>query len=276
MHHPLLHPVFLVCISNRRGNRFFIENALRSTTTENGCTMKQTSIACLHRAPVFGLALGLALAVPLASKGQVPPSAAEVASYGGLHAAAHRGDLAQLIELLAAKAHVDARDSYGRTPLHVATFARQREAIRLLAKAGANLALLEGDRYDAVTIAAVADDEETLRVLLALGASAKLITSRYDGTALIAAAHLGHDGVVRQLIAAGAPLDHVNNLHWTALIEAIVLGNGGRRHVETVRALVAAGASTRLADRNGQTPLMLARKRGYAGMVRILEKAGAR
>ena len=46
----------------------------------------------------------------------------------------------------------------------------------------------------------------------------------YDGTAPIAAAHLGHDGVVRQLIAAGAPLDHVNNLHWTALIESIVAG----------------------------------------------------
>jgi hypothetical protein len=92
----------------------------------------------------------------------------------------------------------------------------------------ADLGLLENDRYDAVTIAAVADDEETLRVLLQLGASAKLTTSRYDGTALIAAAHLGHDGVVRQLIAAGAPLDHVNNLHWTAVIEAVVLGDGGR------------------------------------------------
>jgi uncharacterized protein len=97
-----------------------------------------------------------------------------------------------------------------------------------LLKAGADTAALESDRYDAVTIAAVADDEETLRMLLALGASAKLTTSRYDGTALIAAAHLGHDGVVRQLIAAGAPLDHVNNLHWTALIEAVVLGDGGR------------------------------------------------
>jgi hypothetical protein len=43
------------------------------------------------------------------------------------------------------------------------------------------------DRYDAVTIAAVADDEATLRVLLAGGASARLTTSRYDGTALIAA-----------------------------------------------------------------------------------------
>jgi hypothetical protein len=102
-------------------------------------------------------------------------------------------------------------------------------------QAGADLGLLENDRYDAVTIAAVADDEETLRLLLQLGASAKLTTSRYDGTALIAAAHLGHDGVVRQLIAAGAPLDHVNNLHWTALIESIVLGDGGPRHQATLQ-----------------------------------------
>jgi ankyrin repeat protein len=230
----------------------------------------------LRHALVFVVLLALVLAAPRPSGAQVPPSAAEAARYGRLHAAAHKGDTAQLEKLLAAKADLNARDSYGRTPLHVATFAKQRDAIRLLAKAGANLSLLEKDRYDAVTIAAVAGDEETLRVLLALGASARLVTSRYDGTALIAAAHLGHDGVVRQLIAAGAPLDHVNNLHWTALIEAIVLGNGGRRYVETVRALVAAGANTQLADRNGHTPLTLARKRGYAEMAQILEKAGAR
>jgi ankyrin repeat protein len=183
----------------------------------------------------------------------------ELAQYTGLHAAAHQGDLAALRRLLAAGADVNAREAYGRTAVHVATFARQREALQVLAQAGANLGLLEADRYDAVTIAAVADDEETLRLLLALGASAKLVTSRYDGTALIAAAHLGHDGVVRQLIAAGAPLDHVNNLHWTALIESIVLGDGGKRHQATLQALLQAGASTALADRSGRTPLQLAR-----------------
>ena len=127
-----------------------------------------------------------------------------------------------------------------------------------------------------VTIASVADDEETLRVLLSLGASAKQVTSRYDGTALIAAAHLGHDGVVRQLIAAGAPLDHVNNLHWTAVIEAIVLGDGGPRHQATLKALLDAGASVKLTDRQGQTPLQLARARGYKDMVKMLETAGAK
>jgi uncharacterized protein len=207
---------------------------------------------------------------------QFAPSIAEIAQYTGLHAAAHRGDMKALEKLSTTKAALDVRDGNGRTPLHVATFARQREAIRSLIKAGANHALLDNDHYDAVTIAAVADDEESLRLLIEIGASSKLTTSRYDGTALIAAAHLGHDGVVRQLIAAGAPLDHVNNLHWTALIESIVLGNGGLRHQATLRALVDAGANLQLKDRQGNTPLALAKARGYSEMVVILERAGAK
>ncbi len=234
-------------------------------------TRLSPSLACLLLAATCAVG-GLALR-PAAA--QTAPGPQEVAAYTDLHAAAHAGDV-QRITQLAAGAALDARDSNGRTPIHVAAFARQREAIRALAKAGANLNLLDKDRYDAVTIASVADDEKTLRTLLALGASAKQVTSRYDGTALIAAAHLGHEGVVRQLIAAGAPLDHVNNLHWTAAIEAVVLGDGGPRHQHTLQALITAGANLQLADRHGQTPLQLAKSRGYAEMVRMLEKASAR
>jgi hypothetical protein len=222
------------------------------------------------------LATVLSLGTGLAAQAQVAPSAAEAAAYQGLHAAALQGDVSVLRKLIAAKADLNTRDSYVRTPLHVATFAREREAIRLLTASGANLNLLESDRYDAVTIASVADDEDTLRLLLSLGASARQVTSRYDGTALIAAAHLGHAGVVRQLIAAGAPLDHVNNLHWTAVIESIVLGDGGARHQATLKALIDAGANVQLADRHGQTPLALARSRDYAAMVSMLEIAGGR
>jgi uncharacterized protein len=207
---------------------------------------------------------------------QVPPGAAEAARYTGLHAAAHGGDVVRIEALIKAGEDVNRRDRYGRTALHIATFARKPDAVRALIKGGAKTELLENDKYDAVTVAAVADDEATLRVLLANGASAKLTTSRYDGTALIAAAHLGHDGVVTQLIAAGAPLDHVNNLHWTALIESIVLGNGGPRHVETLRVLVKAGANLQLTDRDRRTPLALARARGYTEMVKILLEAGAK
>lgn len=216
--------------------------------------------------------------LPLAPRvrAQVAPQPAEAQAYQGLHRAAWQGDLAKMASLIAAGADLEARDAHGRTPLHVAAHARQREAIALLAKAGARLDALEADRYDAVTIAAVADDVPTLALLLSLGASARQVTSRYDGTALIAAAHLGHDEVVRRLIAAGAPLDHVNNLHWTAAIEAVVLGDGGPRHQRTLAALVEAGANLALADRQGNTPLQLAKARGYGEMVRILERRPAK
>ena len=207
---------------------------------------------------------------------QVPPTPQEKAQYTGLLAAAARGDAAEIERLIASRAKADVRDGYGRTPLHVAAYGCHADAMRALVKAGANPNALEHDRYDIVTIAAVADDLPTLKVALALGASAKNVTSRYDGTALIAAAHLGHEQVVAELIRAGAPLDHVNNLGWTALIESIVLGNGGRRHTATLEALVQAGANVNLADRNGQTPLALARGRGYREMIVTLERAGAR
>jgi len=226
---------------------------------------------------VIARALILALAAwATASHAQVPPTASERSAYTGLFAAAAKGDAAQIKALAAKGAKADARDGHGRTPLHVAAFGAKHDAMRALVAAGASPNALEGDRYDIVTIAAVANDVPTLKIALELGCSAKNVTSRYDGTALIAAAHLGHAEVVRTLIRAGAPLDHVNNLGWTAVIESIVLGDGGPRHLDTLKALVDAGANLKLADRQGQTPLALARARRYGAMVALLEKSGAR
>ncbi|HVE48759.1 MAG TPA: ankyrin repeat domain-containing protein [Casimicrobiaceae bacterium] len=210
------------------------------------------------------------------ARAQIAPSASEVASYGGLLAASAKDDTAAIATLAASGAPVDVRDSHGRTPLIVAAHRGNHRAMRALVAAGADANALDSDRYDIVTVAAVANDVPTLELALALGARAGNVTSRYDGTALIAAAHLGHAQVVRTLIRAGAPLDHVNNLGWTALIESIVLGDGGTRHVDTLRALVDAGANVNLPDRNRSTPLALAKSRGYGEMVAILTRAGAK
>ena len=217
------------------------------------------------------LVLAVSMGFTFTAAPQIPPSASEVARYEGLHQAAYRGDVAAISALIAAGAELEARDPSGRTPAHVAVFASHDLALRALADAGANLNALENQAYDIVTIAAVANDLKILDLALSLGASPANVTSPYEGTALIAAAHLGHHAVVKRLIEAGAPLDHVNNLNWTALIEAVVLGDGGPDHVETVQALVDAGADKNIADRQGVTPLEHARAREYVNIIAILE-----
>lgn len=211
-----------------------------------------------------------------AALAQTAPTADEIRIYAGLHEAAAKGDVAEIEKLVKDGERINIQDSRSRTPLHVAAYLKRHDAARALIKLGANANALEIDRYDIVTIAAVANDIEMLKLALAGGASARNVTSRYAGTALIAAAHLGHAEVVKILIEAKAPLNHVNNLGWTALMESIVLGQGGANHTATLKALVDAGADVNIADRQGTTPLQHARRRGYVNMARILEAAGAR
>jgi ankyrin repeat protein len=227
----------------------------------------------VHRLPLcLALAAIVAQTVALADRAaaQVPPSAAEIAAYRGLHAAAASGDLPALTKALQHGADINARDGHGRTALLVAAHGSHRDIVQELARAGADMKAKDAQRYDIITIAAVRDDVAMLKLAIVLGADPAAITSPYDGTALIAAAHLGHAESVRALIAAKAPLDHVNNLGWTAVMEAVVLGDGGKRHQDTLRALVEAGADVAIADRAGVTALEHARRRGYAAMVTLL------
>lgn len=203
---------------------------------------------------------------------QTPPSEADISTYTGLHQAAHENKPKQVEALLAGGADSNVRDGAGRTPAHVAAFASSDEALRALAVGGADMNALENGVYDVLTIAAVADDPALVSLAMELGNKPDLVTSIYDRTALIAAAHLGHHEVVRRLIGGGAPLDHINNLAWTALIEAVVLGDGGPDHTRTVELLVKAGADKSIGDRDGVTPLQHAESRGYTQMIELLRE----
>ena len=68
-------------------------------------------------------------------------------------------------------------------------------------------------------------------------------------------------------------IDHVNDLGWTALLEAVILGDGGRAHTEIVRLLVEAGADVSIRDGEGVTALAHARAARYDEIVAILEAA---
>jgi ankyrin repeat protein len=217
------------------------------------------------------LLLSLGLLVPSLAFAQTAPSESDIASYAGLHLAAHQGDVEEVHRLIASGADLNIRDRSERTAAHIAAFASHDEVLTALAQGGADMNALENRAYDVLTIAAVANDPEMVTLAMELGNKPDLITSVYDGTALIAAAHLGHHEVVARLVDGGAPLDHVNNLNWTALIEAVILGDGDTDHVETVRILVDAGADKTIADREGITPLEHAKARSYSEMIEILK-----
>jgi ankyrin repeat protein len=191
-----------------------------------------------------------------------------------LIAAAERGDPATVRRLLQEGAAIDARDQRGRTPVMAATHGNHVDTVEALIQAGADINIRD-DRMDNPFLYAGAEGLlDILKLTIAAGADTKL-TNRYGGTALIPAAERGHVAVVEQLLThTDVDVNHVNNLGWTALLEAIVLSDGGPRHQQIVQLLVDHGADVNIPDKQGVTPLQHARKRGFEAIERILVRAG--
>ena len=173
-------------------------------------------------------------------------------------------------------ASIQAKDSRGRTALLAATYGNHVPVALLLMAAGSDVNAKDDMQNSAFLLAGAEGRTDILKLTLRSGADLKS-TNRYGGTALIPAAHHGHVEAVKELLrTGGVPIDHVNNLGWTALLEAIILGDGGPKHTEIVKLLVAAKANVNIADRDGVTPLAHAKKKGYAEIVKTLEAAGAK
>ena len=194
-----------------------------------------------------------------------------------LISAAGRGEAEAVERLLDEGASVGARDANGRTALVAAAYGNHLATAEVLVRAGADVNAKDDTEQSAYLISTseVGDDPRLLELTLEKGADVGSLDS-YDGTGLIRAADRGHVRIVEKLLETRTDVDHVNNLGWTALLEAIILGEGDERHTEVVRLLVEGGADPNLPDGEGVTPLGHARANGYDGMVEILEESGAR
>ncbi|MGD9750148.1 MAG: ankyrin repeat domain-containing protein [Acidimicrobiia bacterium] len=192
--------------------------------------------------------------------------------------AAEAGDVDAVRRLLAEGAPVDPVDTAGRTPLVVASYAGDLELATVLIEAGADVNHQDRTKQSAYLIATSEIGPDAgltlLRLTLAHGADVTAKDS-FNGTGLIRAAHRGYADIIDELIGAGIEIDHVNGLGWTALLEAIILGNGGAEHTRVVELLLAAGADPGLTDGEGVTPLAHARNRGYDAIADALITAGA-
>jgi ankyrin repeat protein len=193
-----------------------------------------------------------------------------------LVSAAERGDTAAVVRLLSEGAAIDARDARGRTALLAATHANRVETASALIDAGADISIRDDLKDNPFLYAGAEGLLDILRLLIAAGPDTR-ITNRYGGTALIPAAERGHVAVVQELLTrTDVDVNHINNLGWTALLEAVVLSDGGPRHQQIVQLLIAHGADVNIPDKDGVTPLQHARQRGFATIERTLAQAGAR
>lgn len=189
--------------------------------------------------------------------------------------AAAAGDLALVKQFLAQGASVHARDVKGKTALIAAAYRNDMAIANVLIDAGADVNAQDNTKQSAYLISTSEGYVELLKRTLQAGANVHSLDS-YNGTGLIRAADRGRVEIIQELLKTDIKLDHINRLGWTALLEAIILGDGGPRHTEVVRLLVKAGANVNIADSGGTSPLAHARRRGQTQIIEILQQAGAR
>jgi ankyrin repeat protein len=96
------------------------------------------------------------------------------------------------------------------------------------------------------------------------------IVNRYGGVSVIPASERGHVAYVRRVVQTDIDVNHVNRLGWTALLEAVILGDGGQDHQQIVNILLDAGADPSIADADGVTALQHAERRGYDRIAKLL------
>lgn len=167
---------------------------------------------------------------------------------------------------------VNTKDNENRNLLLLATLNQQTEMAKYLVEKGADVNMQAKNLDSPFLYAGASGQTELVSVYLKNGARFDLF-NRYYGTALIPACERGHVETVRLLASTeNFPIDHINNLGWTALLEAVILGDGSAKYQEIVQILIDHGVNKNIADKNGVTALQHAESRNQHKIVEILSK----
>jgi ankyrin repeat protein len=186
--------------------------------------------------------------------------------------AAERGDATAAALAMRAGASLEVKDASGRTPLLLAVTKDHVAVARLLVYLGATPDALDDQHDTPWLVTGVTGSVDMLEVLLPARPDLR-IRNRFGGTSLIPASERGHVAYVRRVVRTDIEVNHVNNLGWTALLEAVILGDGSKRYQQIVTILLDAGADASIADREGITALRHAQRRGHREVARILRNA---
>ncbi|KZE83627.1 hypothetical protein AV926_04395 [Myroides marinus] len=187
-----------------------------------------------------------------------------------------KNDLTAVKQLVERGVNLEIQNVKGETPLMYAVYLKYNSIAKALIEAGANVNAQDKILNSPFLYAGAEGNLEIVQLALKHGADFTVF-NRYNGSALIPAAEKGHIDVVKLLVNyPGYPINHVNRLGWTALMEAIVLSDGGLLHTNIVDELIKGGVNVNIPDADGITPLQHAQKRNYQGMIKLLKAAGAK
>lgn len=190
---------------------------------------------------------------------------------GALHDAVESQNYLELEKVINSEdINLNVMDFQARTPLMMATEMNDPIAAELLIMAGADVNIKRNNQDSPYLLAGAEGYNEILIMTLENGAKIE-DTNRYGGTAIIPAAEKGHLDTVNILLSYGINPNHINNLGWTALMEAVLLGNGSSTYVEIIKALIADGADPNIPDKKGVRALQYAKERGFSEIVDLLE-----
>lgn len=182
-----------------------------------------------------------------------------------------KGQINTVKALLDNGANANQKGKDSKSLLLIATEKKDLAMAKLLIQYGANVNQQDNILDSPFLYAGASGYTELVKLYLDHGADFKIF-NRYNGTALIPACERGHVETVRLLAnTKGFPIDHINRLGWTALLEAIILGDGSQKYVDIVQILLDANSDKNIADDEGVTPLQHARKKGFNKIVILLE-----
>ncbi len=183
--------------------------------------------------------------------------------------AVRRGDRDAVRGLLQAGADVDSRQPDGATALHWAAYLDDLDAADLLLGAGARPDAANELGVTPLYLACENGNPALVRRLLAAGADANAAL-RGGETALMTAARTGSAGAVQALLDHGADVNARETKEGqTALMWAV-----SQRHAGVVRALIAAGADVRVRSRVRPIATASSPRTGAAEGVSVIDEGG--
>lgn len=185
--------------------------------------------------------------------------------------AVKNGKVNQVAQALKNGADANSTDEQKRSLLLIATHNNDLAMAKLLVSHGADVNQQDNIQDSPFLYTGASGNLDLLKLYLANGARFDVF-NRYRGSALIPACERGHVEIVRTLAnTKGFPIDHINRLGWTGLLEAVILGDGSQKYVDIIQILIEAGSDINIADSKGVTPLAHAKNMGFTKIAKLLE-----